>query len=159
MPTEQERQEIRRVIQEINSLEAQLLVANKRLDELIDGARLRAAVAANADIADPRSIRSQVPRHKGKVADPASLSQRVLQELMGSEQGMSISALARNLGTDPKRIRNAVVYHQKRGTVVHAGLPQTFVLKVNLERYAEESAVIPQARRSGFPPSAAGSPT
>ncbi len=128
MATEQQRQEIRLALDEIERLERQLALANQRFDALLAQSSHAPEIKispenAKAFLAFSRS------QHRGKAPNPKSLTQRVLAEIKGSPGPVAISALATLLNVTPKQARNAVVYHQKKGTVVHAGVPEQFVLK------------------------------
>lgn len=128
MATEHQRREIRLALDEIERLERQLALANQRFDLLL-------AQGGNAPEfkIDPEQAKTYLAfanaQHRGKAPNPKSLTQRVLAEIKKSPGPVAISALATLLNVTPKQARNAVVYHQKKGTVVHAGVPEQFILK------------------------------
>lgn len=119
--TREQRREIRRAFEEVDLLEAKLDAANLRLEALLSQ---RNDANAPADV----GLNIQVRTARGKAPDPQSLTQRVLAEIRRSPDPVAISALATLLKVTPRQARNAVVYHQKKGTVVHAGVPEQFML-------------------------------
>lgn len=133
MATEQERREIRLALDEIERLERQLATANQRFDALLAGARQ----PSQPELKQPLNTKEltalynslNAARKKGKATDPNSLAQRVLVEVQRSPEPVAISALAVLLKATEKQIRNAIVQHQKKGVLVHAGKPEHFTLK------------------------------
>jgi hypothetical protein len=128
MATEQQRKEIRLALDQIEHLETQLKLANSRLDMLLAQSSHTSEVKISPEQAKT-FLRLANAQHRGKAPDPKSLTQRVLVEIKRSPGPVAISALATLLNVTPKQARNAVVYHQKKGTVVHAGAPEQFILK------------------------------
>jgi hypothetical protein len=111
--TPEERQAILEAAQEVNRTEAAHKAAVARFDALIEGRR---------------SPRAKAER-KGKSPDPTSLNQRVLKAITDSPSPVAVNSLAVLLGEEPKKVRYAIVYHQKRGRVVHAGQEGQYTLK------------------------------
>jgi len=130
MATQAELFDILSAANEVNRLKAQYEAAVGRFNALVDGRR-SAHVAQQAPSIPPVPSRRATPR-PGKAPDPHSLNQRVLAEITRSPAPVAISALAIVLNATPKQIRYAVIYHQKRGVVVHAGLPEQYTLKGRL---------------------------
>jgi hypothetical protein len=133
MATEQQRQEIRFALDEIERLEQQLKVANQRFDALLTGVRqpshLELKEKLNTEELTDLFKSMKAARQRGKAPDPNSLAQRVLAEVTRSPEPVAISALAVLLKANEKQIRNAIVQHQKKGVLVHAGKPEHFTLK------------------------------
>jgi len=111
--TPEERQAILEAAQEVNRAEAAHKAAIARFDALIEGRRV------------PRAKSGR----RGKAPDPKSLNQRVLKAITDSPSPVAIGSLALLLSTTTTKVRNAVVYHQKKGRVVHAGLAGQYTLK------------------------------
>ncbi len=109
----EERQAILEAAQEVNRTEAAHKAAIARFDALIEGRRVP---------------RAKSDRH-GKATDPKSLNQRVLKAITDSPAPVAVNSLALLLKADPKKVRYAIVYHQKKGRVVHAGLEGQYTLK------------------------------
>jgi hypothetical protein len=126
MATEQQRQEIRFALDEIERLEQQLKLANQRFDMLL--AR-QSSPQTNFGTDQAKRMVEFLKARKGKAPDPNSLTQRVLAEIKRSPDPVAISALAVLLKTTEKQVRNAIVYHQKKGVLVHAGKPEHFTMK------------------------------
>jgi hypothetical protein len=118
---------------EVNRLKAQYDAAVGRFNALVDGRR-SAHVAQQAPTVPSAPVRRATPR--GKAPNPHSLNQRVLAEIIRSPSPVAISALAVVLNATPRQIRYAVIYHQKRGDVVHAGLPEQYTMKGRLDNGA-----------------------
>lgn len=115
----EERKAIVEAARDVDRAEAEWKAAVARFDALIEGRRAPKL---------PQAKR----KGKGKVADPKSLNQRVLKAITDSTAPASIKSLAIVLNATPQQVRNAVVYHQKKGRVVHAGLEGQYTLKGRL---------------------------
>jgi hypothetical protein len=122
--TKEQRTEIRRAFEDVDIAEAKLEAANRRLETLL-------SLRNHASPTDS-GLQINIRMGRGKTPDPKSLTQRVLAEITKSPGPVAISALAAHLNVTPKQARNAVVYHQKKGTVAHAGLPAHFTLSSRL---------------------------
>ncbi len=120
--TKEERVEIRRAFEDVDLAEAKLDAANRRLEALLSRGNRSGAPADTG-------LRIHIHTGRGKAPDPKSLTQRVLAEIRRSPDPVAISSLATVLNATPRQIRNAIVYHQKRKTVVHAGVPEQFMLR------------------------------
>lgn len=123
MVSDQERSEIVKAGNEVERLKALYEAAIERFDALVEGRRA-APVAIDFGAASAKSF-----KRKGKAPDPKSLNQRVLAEIARSPTPVAIKALAVLLNATEKQIRHAIVYHQKRGVLVHAGLLEQFTMK------------------------------
>lgn len=129
MASEQQRREIRAALDEIERLERQLAVANQRFDILLAQGGQPPQVKLSPEQAKAILLHAENMQRKGKAPDPNSLAQRVLVEIKRSPDPVAISALAVLLKATEKQIRNAIVQHQKKGVLVHAGKPEHFTLK------------------------------
>ncbi len=109
----EERQAILEAAQEVNRTEA----AHKAAIAQFSSASSKAV-----------AFREQSDR-QGKATDPKSLNQRVLKAITDSPAPVAVKSLALLLKADPKKVRYAIVYHQKKGRVVHAGLEGQYTLK------------------------------
>jgi hypothetical protein len=109
MATYPEIDEILKAASEVNRLKAGYDAAVLRFQALVDGRRIG------------KTMPAPVRKHKGKVADPKSLNQRVLAEITRSPAPAAIDSLAILLNATPKQVRHAIVYHQKKGRVVRVG--------------------------------------
>jgi hypothetical protein len=125
MATEAELREIRAAANALDRAEAAHQAAQ---------ARFKAAVEklGQSDTSAPRRTVIVAPHHGGKAPDPNSLTQRVLKAITDSPSPVAVGSLAMVLSATPKQVRHAIVYHQKRGRIVHAGLPGQFTLKGRL---------------------------
>jgi hypothetical protein len=130
MATQQQLDDILKAANEVNRLQAQYMAALKRFSALVSLQDADVAGGASAATSEPHARRSAA--RTGNVPNPDSLSQRVLAEITRSPTPVALSALETLLNATHKQVRYAVTFHQKRGVVVHAGLPGQYTLKERL---------------------------
>jgi hypothetical protein len=107
MAMEQKREEILKAADELRQAKAAYDAAVARFDAVLDG-RVPA-------------VKQAKQKRIGKAPDPNSLSQRVLTVLDANNGPVKIDALAERFNKSNKEIRNAIVYHQKKGVVIRVG--------------------------------------
>jgi hypothetical protein len=113
MATEEQRNEILKAAEEVHRAKAAYEAAVANFDAALDGRRVFATKH----------------KHVGKAPNPRSLTQRVLAAITANGGAMKIGALAEQFKKSNKEIRNAIVYHQKKGAVIRVG-EGTYDLKV-----------------------------
>ena len=97
---------------EVLRLEAELATAKERFYALIGQPNI-----------SPSPNRT---KPTGKAINPESINQRVVALLRVGAQ--TVEFMAQHLGATPQQVRHALVYHQKRGRVTHAGVANTYKL-------------------------------
>jgi hypothetical protein len=107
MVTQEQREEILKAADELRLAKAAYDAAVARFDAVLDG-RVPA-------------VKREKPKRFGKAPDPRSLTQRVLAAITANGGAMNIGTLAEQFRKSNKEIRNAIVYHQKKGAVIRVG--------------------------------------
>jgi hypothetical protein len=117
MVTEQQREEILKAGDEVRRTKVAYDAALVRFDAAVDA--LQGGTASS----------QKTPKRIGKVPNPRSLAQRVLAALTANGGPLKVDAMAEQFKKSNKEIRNAIVYHQKKGAVIRVG-EGTYDLKV-----------------------------
>jgi HEAT repeat protein len=126
-----QRDAIRKAAVELEQAEAIYKAALQHYDDLLDGQTESLPL-----------FPAKLPRKViGKLPDPNSLNQRVLAAIAKSPDPVAVSALMTLLNESKQRIRHAIIYHQKRGVLVHAGLPEQYKLKERMTNVNGAAAV------------------
>jgi hypothetical protein len=106
MPTAQQRDEVLKAADELRRAKVAYETALARFDALFD---------------ESARGTERKPKRMGKAPDPHSVNQRVLAALTANGGPMKVDAIADEIKTKAPKVRNAIVYHQKKGRVVRVG--------------------------------------